>query len=212
MYYPSNSIKVTPTKQLDFGYKIGKRLLDLICGLIIGIIFVIVLPFVAIAIKLDSPGAIFYKQERVGLDGCEFTIYKLRSMVQNAEQNGRAQWAVKGDARITKVGQFIRKTRLDELPQVINILKGEMSIVGPRPERRQFIEQLELQIPAYASRLSVKPGLTGWAQVNYGYGSTIEDARIKLKYDLEYIENRSLWLEIEILLRTFAVVFKMQGQ
>jgi exopolysaccharide biosynthesis polyprenyl glycosylphosphotransferase len=212
MYYPINSIKITPTKQLDFFNKIAKRLLDLACGLIIGIIFVIVLPFVAIAIKLDSPGSIFYQQKRVGLDGCEFTIYKLRSMVQNAEHNGRAQWAVKGDARITKVGQFIRKTRLDELPQVINILKGEMSIVGPRPERQQFIEQLELQIPAYASRLAVKPGLTGWAQVNYGYGSTIEDARIKLKYDLEYIENRSLWLDIKILLRTFGVVFKMQGQ
>jgi exopolysaccharide biosynthesis polyprenyl glycosylphosphotransferase len=192
--------------------EIGKRGLDIICGLMIAVIFAVVFPFVALAIKLDSPGSIFYKQERVGLNGAKFTIYKLRSMVQNAEVNGQAQWAVKNDARITKVGNFIRKTRLDELPQVINVLKGEMSMVGPRPERQQFINKLEQQIPGFNNRLAVKPGLTGWAQVNYGYGSTIEDARIKLSYDLEYCQNQSLALDLQVIIRTFAVVFKMQGQ
>jgi exopolysaccharide biosynthesis polyprenyl glycosylphosphotransferase len=192
--------------------RFGKRILDLICGSIVGVIFVIVFPFIAIAIKLDSPGSIFYRQERVGLHGAKFTVYKLRSMVQNAERNGRAQWAVKGDARITKVGQFIRKTRLDELPQVINVLRGEMSMVGPRPERQQFIDTLQQQIPFYRTRLAAKPGLTGWAQVKYGYGSTVEDASIKLQYDLYYLKHWSPWLDLKILLMTFGVVFKMQGQ
>ncbi len=192
--------------------RVGKRCLDIVCGLIIGAIFAIILPFVAIAIKLDSPGPIFYKQERVGLYGAKFTVCKFRSMVQNAERNGQAQWAVKGDARITKVGNFIRKTRLDELPQVINVLKGEMSMVGPRPERQQFIDELQQQLPFYRTRLAAKPGLTGWAQINYGYGSTVEDALIKLQYDLYYLKHWSPWLDFQILLRTFGVVFKMQGQ
>ena len=192
--------------------RIGKRGLDLVCGLIIGLILAVVFPFVAIAIKLDSPGAIFYKQERVGQHGKVFTVYKFRSMVQNAERDGKAKWAVKGDARITKVGNFIRKTRLDELPQVINVLRGDMSMVGPRPERHQFIQELQKQIPFYRTRLAVKPGLTGWAQVNYGYGSTVKDALIKLQYDLYYLKHWSPWLDFKILLRTFSVVLKMQGQ
>jgi exopolysaccharide biosynthesis polyprenyl glycosylphosphotransferase len=192
--------------------RIGKRCLDLVCGSIIGLILAVVFPFVAIAIKLDSPGAIFYKQERVGQHGIPFTVYKFRSMVQNAERNGKAQWAVKGDARITPVGNFIRKTRLDELPQVLNVLRGEMSMVGPRPERDQFIQELQQQIPFYRTRLATKPGLTGWAQINYGYGSTVEDASIKLQYDLYYLKHWSPWLDFKILLRTFAVVLKMQGQ
>ena len=211
MYYSGDLSKETSKKQSNRFDLIGRRVLDIGCGLIIAAIFIIVFPFVAIAIKLDSPGAIFYKQERVGLKGTKFTIYKLRSMVQNAERNG-AQWATKGDARITKVGNFIRKTRLDELPQVINVLKGEMSMVGPRPERQQFIDKLEHQIPNFNKRLAVKPGLTGWAQVNYGYGSTVEDAKIKLGYDLYYCKHQSLALNFQILLRTFAVVLKMQGQ
>ena len=211
MYYSGDLSKETSKKQSNRFDLIGRRVLDIGCGLIIAAIFIIVFPFVAIAIKLDSPGAIFYKQERVGLKGTKFTIYKLRSMVQNAERNG-AQWATKGDARITKVGNFIRKTRLDELPQVINVLKGEMSMVGPRPERQQFIDKLEHQIPSFNKRLAVKPGLTGWAQVNYGYGSTVEDAKIKLGYDLYYCKHQSLALNFQILLRTFAVVLKMQGQ
>jgi exopolysaccharide biosynthesis polyprenyl glycosylphosphotransferase len=211
MYYSDDLSKETSKQQSNRFDLLGRRVLDIVCGLIIAAIFIIVFPFVAIAIKLDSPGAIFYKQERVGLKGTKFTIYKLRSMVQNAERNG-AQWATKGDARITKVGNFIRKTRLDELPQVINVLKGEMSMVGPRPERQQFIDKLEHQIPNFNKRLAVKPGLTGWAQVNYGYGSTVEDARIKLNYDLYYCKHQSLALNFQILLRTFAVVLKMQGQ
>lgn len=192
--------------------RIAKRGLDLFCGAIICLILAVVFPFVAIAIKLDSPGAIFYQQERVGQHGVRFTVYKFRSMVQNAERNGQAQWAVQGDARITKVGNFIRKTRLDELPQAINVLRGEMSMVGPRPERHHFIHDLQQQIPFYRTRLAVKPGLTGWAQINYGYGSTTQDALIKLQYDLYYLNHSSPWLDFKILLRTFAVVFKMQGQ
>ena len=211
MSYLNSLQQVTQENRFDFN-QAGKRLLDIICGLIIAAIFVVIFPFIAIAIKLDSPGSIFYKQERVGLDGRHFTIYKLRSMVQNAERNGQAQWAVKGDARITSVGKFIRKTRLDELPQVLNVLKGEMSMVGPRPERQQFIEKLEQQIPGYCDRLEVKPGVTGWAQVKYGYGSTVEDARIKHHHDMYYLQNQSLWLDFKILLLTFGVVFKMQGQ
>jgi exopolysaccharide biosynthesis polyprenyl glycosylphosphotransferase len=212
MYYSGDLSQVTSKKQFNRFDLVARRVLDIICGLIVAAIFAVVFPFVAIAIKLDSPGAIFYKQERVGLKGSKFTIYKLRSMVQNAERNGQAQWATKGDARITKVGNFIRKTRLDELPQVINVLKGEMSMVGPRPERQQFIDKLEHQIPNFNKRLAVKPGLTGWAQVNYGYGSTVEDAKIKLNYDLYYCKHQSLALNFQILLRTFAVVLKMQGQ
>jgi exopolysaccharide biosynthesis polyprenyl glycosylphosphotransferase len=208
-WYSALPLKKNP---FDTFNRIGKRILDLICGTIIGSVFAAVFPFVAIAIKLDSPGAIFYKQERVGQYGAKFTVYKFRSMVQNAERNGKAQWAVKGDARITKVGNFIRKTRLDELPQVLNVLRGEMSMVGPRPERYQFIKELQQQIPFYRTRLAVKPGLTGWAQINYGYGSTIEDALIKLQYDLYYLKHWSPWLDLKILLRTFSVVLKMQGQ
>ncbi len=212
MYYPNKLLKASPADRLEILNRTGKRLLDIICGSIIAIVFVIIFPFVAIAIVLDSPGSIFYKQERVGLNGRRFTIYKLRSMVHNAEREGRAQWAVKGDARITKVGNFIRKTRLDELPQAINILRGEMSTIGPRPERQQFIDKLERLIPNYTTRLTVKPGLTGWAQVNYGYGSTVEDAQIKHNHDIYYIQHQSLHLDLQILLRTVGVVFKMQGQ
>jgi exopolysaccharide biosynthesis polyprenyl glycosylphosphotransferase len=208
-WYSALPLKKNP---FDTFNRIGKRLLDLVCGLIIGAIFAIVFPFVAIAIKLDSPGAIFYKQERVGQYGVKFTVFKFRSMVQNAERNGKAQWAVKGDARITKVGNFIRKTRLDELPQVMNVLRGEMSMVGPRPERYQFIQELQKEIPFYRTRLAAKPGLTGWAQINYGYGSTVQDALIKLQYDLYYLKHWSPWLDLKILLRTFSVVLKMQGQ
>jgi exopolysaccharide biosynthesis polyprenyl glycosylphosphotransferase len=208
-WYSALPLKKNP---FDTFNRVGKRFLDLGCGIAIGSIFALVFPFVAIAIKLDSPGAIFYKQERVGQHGSKFTVYKFRSMVQNAESNGKAQWAVKGDARITSVGNFIRKTRLDELPQVLNVLRGDMSMVGPRPERHQFIKELEQQIPFYRTRLAVKPGLTGWAQVNYGYGSTTEDASIKLQYDLYYLKHLSLWLDFKILLRTFSVVLKMQGQ
>lgn len=192
--------------------RLSKRLLDLVCGLILFVLFLATAPLIALAIKLDSPGPIFYRQERMGMHGTTFVVTKYRSMVQNAECDGQAKWAAKDDPRVTRVGRILRKTRLDELPQVINVLKGEMSMVGPRPERPQFIAQLQKQIPFYRTRLAGKPGLTGWAQVNYGYGSTVEDALIKLQYDLYYLKHQSIWFDLKILLRTFAVVLKMKGQ
>jgi exopolysaccharide biosynthesis polyprenyl glycosylphosphotransferase len=192
--------------------RLSKRTLDLVCGTIIGSVLLLVFPFVALAIRLESKGPIFYRQERVGLHGAKFMVYKFRSMVTDAEVDGKARWAVKGDSRITKVGRFLRKTRLDELPQVINVLRGDMSMVGPRPERQQFIDKLQLEIPFYTLRLAAKPGLTGWAQVRYGYGSTVEDAAIKLQYDLYYLKHQSLLLDLKIILRTFGVVVEMRGQ
>ena len=189
-----------------------KRGLDLVGGLFFGLVFVLAFPFVALAIKLDSKGSIFYSQERMGLHGKRFTVFKFRSMVKDAERDGKAQWATKNDVRITRVGAFIRKTRLDELPQVLNVLRGDMSLVGPRPERPQFIDKLQKQIPFYRTRLAAKPGLTGWAQVNYGYGSTTQDALIKLQYDLFYIKHQTAWFDLKILLRTVGVVLKMKGQ
>ena len=193
-------------------YGFVKRLMDLAGGLLLGSIFLVVLPFIAIAIKLNSRGPIFYLQDRVGLHGRTFRVRKFRSMVQDAEGDGRARWAIKGDSRITRVGTFLRKTRLDELPQVLNVLSGEMSLVGPRPERQQFIEQLQQQIPFYRTRLAAKPGLTGWAQVSYGYGATVEDALIKLQYDLFYLKHQSPWFDLTIMLRTISVVLRMKGQ
>jgi exopolysaccharide biosynthesis polyprenyl glycosylphosphotransferase len=189
-----------------------KRCLDIFFGLIIAVLFIIIFPVIAIAIKLDSPGPIFYEQERIGQHGKKFTIYKLRSMVKNAEGDGAAKWSVKGDVRITKVGRFLRRTRLDEFPQILNVLRGEMSIVGPRPERQEFIEVLQQQIPFYRTRLAVKPGITGWAQVNYRYGNTVQDALIKLQYDLYYQKYCSPWLDLQIMFRTVGVVLRMQGQ
>ncbi|MEA2101705.1 MAG: sugar transferase [Thermodesulfobacteriota bacterium] len=164
----------------------------------------------AIAIRMDSPGPVFYFQDRVGRDGKDFHVIKFRSMVEDAEKNG-PQWASEGDPRITRIGRFIRKTRIDELPQFINVLKNDMSFVGPRPERRYFVDQLKEHIPYYALRLHIKPGITGWAQVNYPYGDTIEDSRQKLKYDLYYAKNRSLWLDIVIIFQTLKVALKGRG-
>jgi exopolysaccharide biosynthesis polyprenyl glycosylphosphotransferase len=203
-----------PLESHPFGalHRLGKRALDFVCGLLLGVVFLVTLPLVALAIKLDSSGPVFYTQERMGLHGKPFRVKKYRSMVQDAERDGQAKWATKNDDRITRVGRFIRKTRIDELPQVWNIIKGEMSMVGPRPERPQFIEKLQRQIPFYRTRLAAKPGLTGWAQVSYGYGATVEDAMIKLQYDLFYIKHQSLWFDLKIMLRTVAVVLKMKGQ
>jgi sugar transferase (PEP-CTERM system associated) len=166
----------------------------------------------AIAIKLDSPGPVFYTQERVGKNGRIFKIIKFRSMRQDAEADGTAQWAAKRDSRITRVGAFIRRTRIDEIPQFLNILRGEMSFVGPRAERPQFIEQLTEQIPFYSQRHLVEPGLTGWAQVNYGYGASVEDAMQKLQYDLYYIKNVSLLFDIWIMFKTIKIVLFGYGR
>jgi exopolysaccharide biosynthesis polyprenyl glycosylphosphotransferase len=192
--------------------RLAKRGLDILIGSLMALVFLLTLPIVALAIRLDSKGPIFYAQERMGLHGKVFKVVKYRSMVEDAERDGKAKWATKGDPRITRVGRFMRKTRIDELPQVINILRGEMSMVGPRPERPQFIEKLQKQIPFYRTRLAAKPGLTGWAQVSYGYGATTEDALIKLQYDLYYLKHQSVWFDLKILLRTIAVVLKMKGQ
>ncbi len=166
----------------------------------------------AIAIKLDSPGPIFYMQERVGKNGRSFKIIKFRSMRQDAEIAGTAQWAVARDPRITRVGSFMRRTRIDEIPQFLNILRGEMSFVGPRAERPQFVEQLTEQIPFYSQRHLVEPGLTGWAQVNYGYGASVADAIQKLQYDLYYIKNVSLLFDIWIMFKTIKIVLFGYGR
>jgi sugar transferase (PEP-CTERM system associated) len=165
----------------------------------------------AIAIKVESPGPIFYKQERVGKNGRRFTIIKFRSMRQDAEQSG-PQWAAASDDRTTRVGRFIRKVRIDEIPQFINILRGEMSLIGPRPERPFFVEQLTEQIPFYSQRHIVEPGLTGWAQINYEYGASVEDALEKLQYDLYYIKNASLLFDLWILLQSFKIIIFGRGR
>ena len=192
-------------------YRVFKRLMDIVVGLIGTIALLLFLPFIALAIAIDSPGPIFYRQERSGRGGKHFWVLKFRSMIADAERRGQARWAKEGDPRITRVGKVLRRVRLDELPQFLNILKGDMSVVGPRPERPQFVEQLEQHIPFYRTRLSVKPGLTGWAQVCYRYGSSVEDALMKLKYDLYYIKKQSLLLDLLIIFRTIAVVLAFRG-
>jgi len=166
----------------------------------------------AIAIKLDSRGPVIYRQERVGLGGRPFMCLKFRSMTTDAERDGVARWATKNDSRVTRVGKFIRKTRIDELPQLFSVLKGEMSIVGPRPERPSFVKELQSQVAFYDLRHSVKPGVTGWAQVRYCYGASVEDARRKHQFDLYYIKNNSLLLDIVILIETVSVVLFGEGQ
>ena len=173
----------------------------------LGLFALLFLPLVAIALLLESPGSLFYAQQRVGKNGKVFTLWKFRSMVPNAEENGAA-WAQKNDPRVTKAGNILRKTFIDELPQAINILKGDMSLVGPRPERPEFVQSLSEEIPFYQIRHLVKPGITGWAQVNSPYGNSTQGALEKLQYDLYYLKNRSLMLDLDILLKTVNVVFK----
>lgn len=186
-------------------YEIFKRLTDIflsVIGLVISLPF---WPIIGLAIKWDSVGPVFYKQIRVGKNNKEFRIWKFRTMIEDAEKD-KAQWAKKNDPRITKIGSLLRKTRLDELPQLANIIRGEMSLIGPRPERPEFTKELEKQIPFYQSRHLIKPGLTGWAQTQYRYGNSIEDAKKKLMYELYYVKNRSLALDIGILLKTIKTV------
>jgi len=187
-----------------------KRIIDIIFGMFLGLISLPVCLLAAIAIKLDDHGPIFYSQERIGLYGKPFTVYKFRTMRTDAEKYG-AQWATKKDPRITRIGHFLRKTRIDELPQILCVLKGDMSMVGPRPERAVFIGKLREQIPFYISRLKMKPGLTGWAQVCHHYDTSIEDVQIKLQYDMYYYENMSLLLDFQILVRTVYVVLTGKG-
>jgi len=160
---------------------------------------------------LDSRGSVFFRQIRTGEGGKDFLIYKFRTMRQDAESETGAVWAQKNDTRITRMGRFLRKSRLDELPQLFNVLKGDMSFIGPRPERPEMITALEVIIPYYSERHSVKPGITGWAQVKYSYGGSVEDAIEKLKYDLFYIKHMSLFLDLLILLETVKVVLFGRG-
>jgi lipopolysaccharide/colanic/teichoic acid biosynthesis glycosyltransferase len=162
-------------------------------------------------VKLESPGPAFYRQTRVGRYGETFEILKLRSMRQDAEAGGTAIWAQKGDPRVTRIGRVIRLIRVDELPQMWTVLKGHMSFVGPRPERPEFVAELEKQIPFYAERHMVKPGITGWAQINYPYGANLEDARHKLEYDLYYTKNYSPFLDLLIILQTLRVLLWAEG-
>ncbi len=192
-------------------YDILKRAIDIFLALLAGIIFLPPLPFLALIIFLFDRGPIFYCQTRVGRDGKIFTITKLRTMIVNAEQNG-TQFTQPGDPRITKVGKFLRLSRLDEIPQAWNILKNEMSFIGPRPERPEFVSELEKMMPYYNARHLVKPGLTGWSQVNYGYADNLQRNLTKLQYDLFYIKNRSLLLDGAILLKTVNVVIKWLGR
>ena len=190
---------------------IFKRATDLAAAAVGLAVLGLVLPWVALANRVGSPGPLFYRQVRVGRGGHCFAIYKLRSMVPDAEAGTGAVWAAVGDCRVTPVGRWLRRTRLDELPQVLNVLRGEMSIIGPRPERPEFVEQLAAEIPFYRARHGVRPGVTGWAQVQYVYGRTIEDARIKLEYDLYYVRHASLLLDLQILFRTVAIALQMKG-
>lgn len=187
-----------------------KRLFDFWATLLIFILASPVMLITMLAIKLDSPGPVFYKQKRVGLHGRVFDLLKLRSMRQNVEEDG-AVWAQKNDPRVTRVGRIIRVLRIDELPQLLNVLRREMSLIGPRPERPEFTQVLEARIPYYYIRHSVLPGITGWAQVNYSYGASEEDALHKLEYDLYYIKNMSIGLDIRILMKTVGVVLFGQG-
>ncbi len=192
-------------------YPFLKRLMDIGLGLLGLLAFLPILPMLALAIRLDSPGGIFYGQERVGLNGRVFRIYKFRSMRADAEAVTGAVFSQKGDPRVTRVGRLMRMTRLDELPQIINILRGDMSVVGPRPERPEHVKRLTQKIPFYRTRLVIRPGLTGWAQVRYNYGANDEDALVKLQYDLYYIRHQSLVLDLNIIVRTVGKVIKMSG-
>ena len=187
------------------------RFFDIVFSLVGLIGFFMLAPFLWIVNLFVNKGSFFYTQERVGKNGVPFTIYKMRTMVQNAEQNG-AVFATTNDSRITPFGKFLRKTRLDELPQFINVLKGDMAIIGPRPERPVFVDQIANAIPLYQTRHVIKPGLTGWAQVNYPYGSNLEDSLMKLRYDLYYIKHRSLFLDINIVVKTMSTVLFFRGQ
>ena len=187
-----------------------RRGLDVVLSVIAILFCLPLLAAIGVAVAATSRGPVLYRQERVGLNGHLFQVIKFRSMRVDAEANG-AQWAAKGDTRVTPLGRVLRLTRLDELPQLFNVLAGSMSLVGPRPERPVFVAQLSAVIPFFDDRTLVRPGLTGWAQVNHPYGASIEDARKKLAYDLHYLQHRSLWLDAKILLRTVGVVFTLSG-
>jgi exopolysaccharide biosynthesis polyprenyl glycosylphosphotransferase len=193
-------------------YELAKRLVDILGGLAGTLAMLILLPFIFLAVLVDDGLPIFYTQTRSGRRGQPYPIIKFRTMRRDAEANGRPQWATERDERATRVGRILRKTHLDELPQFYNVLRGEMSLVGPRAERPELVTMFEGQVPFYRARLLVKPGITGWAQINFGYASSIEDTMIKLEYDLYYIKHRSLLMDLVILLRTPAMMLGFRGR
>jgi len=192
-------------------YLIWHKVLDITFGLGGAAVLLLFFPLIALLIYLDSPGPIYYSQERVGYQGKKFRMFKFRSMSTDAEPAGSAVWAAEHDVRVTSFGRFIRSMHIDELPQVINILRGEMSLIGPRPEREEFVTELEKVAPFYRRRLAIKPGLTGWAQVKYGYTRTSQEALIKLQFDLYYIEHQSIKLDISIILKTVVEILLHHG-
>jgi exopolysaccharide biosynthesis polyprenyl glycosylphosphotransferase len=195
---------------MSYGARLFKRFIDLFIAVFLLILLLPLLLMIALLIKLTSEGPVFYTQTRVGKNSRIFKMYKFRSMTKDAEEYG-PEWAGEQDPRITKIGRVIRKLYLDEVPQMINVLKNEMSIVGPRPERPHFVEILKNEIPYYYKRLSVKPGITGWAQIKHKYDSSLDDVREKLKYDFYYIENMSLKMDFKIMINTFLVIILMKG-
>lgn len=193
------------------GRRIAKRTTDIVVSSVLLLLSLPIMILTAVAIKLEGRGPVIYRQERVGQGGRLFQVLKFRSMRADAERDGVAQWAGAGDPRITRVGRFIRKTRIDELPQLFNVLRGEMSIVGPRPERPTFVDRLKREVRFYDVRHSIKPGLTGWAQVRFNYAASMEDSQRKLQFDLYYVKNHSLALDIRILFETVRVVVRGEG-
>lgn len=193
-------------------YDLMKRLLDILGGIVGVLIFAITYPFLALAVFIDSGLPIFYSQPRLGRGGLIFSIYKYRTMRQDAEADGEARLALENDPRVTRVGNFLRKMRLDELPQFWNVLRGEISLVGPRAERPELVAEFQKQIPFYRARLLVKPGLSGWAQINYGYVASVTETAVKLEYDLYYIKHRTLGMDFQIVLRTIGTVFRRTGR
>lgn len=189
----------------------SKRIFDIFCASLLLLLALPVMLFAALLIALESGFPIFYRQERVGLNGRIFEVVKFRSMRTDAEKDGKPRWASNGDPRITNVGRIIRKMRIDELPQLLCVLQGDMSLVGPRPERPYFVDQLTREIPFYAVRHSVKPGVTGWAQVCFHYGASIDDSAEKLQYDLYYVKNHTLFLDLVVLFKTVGVVISAKG-
>jgi exopolysaccharide biosynthesis polyprenyl glycosylphosphotransferase len=202
-------IKDTPFMRLYMGLK---RLADIVVGLCGLMVLALMIPAIALVNKFTSPGDLFYYQQRVGLGGRPFRIIKFRSMRPDAESAKGATWAQTDDDRVTPVGRWLRKLHLDELPQVINVLRGEMSLVGPRPERPEFVGQLSREVTFYRARHGLRPGITGWAQIHQDYGSSVADARVKLEYDLYYVKRLSLWLDVVIMLRTITKVFGLRGR
>ncbi len=193
------------------GYELAKRAFDILGALVIGIITIPIFVLIIIAIKLYAPGPVFYSQQRMGRTRRPITIIKFRTMILQAEIQG-AVWAKTDDPRVTRIGKFLRATRLDELPQLLNVLSGKLSLVGPRPERPEFHDQLNRAIPFYNERYLIKPGLMGWAQLKYRYGASVQDALEKLQYDLYYIKNRSLLLDASIIVRTLNIVIRQAGK